>query len=379
MAARYLPRLALLAAATALPTLARAEPPTRQVEEMTDHVEAARETHRRSGRQLLVVPIPQSSPTLGSGITLVGALFYNPSQEPEPWISGAGLMRTSNGSWGAGAMHKMSLGHDRFRAVAFAGYADINIEFFGIGPNAGSRGRSIELNEEGVAALVQGQMRVADNLYAGARVQFLDLSTSINRENPLFPDAEIPRREFDSRLVSIGPVVSYDTRDSSMNPSRGLFVQASWLFGAEWLGSDFDHDKFTINGNLYYPLTPSTVFAGRAALCGTSGLAPFYDLCLYGAQGDLRGYETGRYRDRASWAIQYEVRQHLFGRFGAVAFAGVGGTAPRLSDLGDSTVLPSAGFGLRYMVSRQNRVNLRVDFAVGRDSHALYVSVGEAF
>lgn len=31
------------------------------------------------------------------------------------------------------------------------------------------------------------------------------------------------------------------------------------------------------------------------------------------------------------------------------------------------------------MPVRQAGVNVRVDFAVGRDSHALYLSIGEAF
>lgn len=68
---------------------------------------------------------------------------------------------------------------------------------------------------------------------------------------------------------------------------------------------------------------------------------------MYGSSSDLRGYETGRYRDRASWAMQVEARQHLFGRFGVVAFAGIGGTAPGLGSLDDTEFLPSVGLGLR--------------------------------
>ena len=69
--------------------------------------------------------------------------------------------------------------------------------------------------------MLQGQRRVAPHLYAGARFAYLDLNTGINREEPLFPDAEIPRLEFESHLAQLGPVLSYDRRDNSMNPRRG--------------------------------------------------------------------------------------------------------------------------------------------------------------
>lgn len=89
--------------------------------------------------------------------------------------------------------------------------------------------------------------------------------------------------------------------------------------------------------------------------------------------------ETGRYRDRAMWATQAEWRQHLGGRFGAVFFAGIGGTAPNLTDLGDTKFLPSAGMGVRYRPSKKTGINLAVDVAIGKDSNALYIGIGEAF
>ncbi|MCP4902860.1 MAG: hypothetical protein GY906_38350 [bacterium] len=39
-------------------------------------------------------------------------------------------------------------------------------------------------------------------------------------------------------------------------------------------------------------------------------------------------------------------------------------------------IQPSVGIGLRFMLSEKNRLNLSVDYAVGRDSDALYFYVG---
>lgn len=332
-------------------TQAAAQDPDHPVRQMHDRIDATRDPDEPEGRdfgnQLLIVPLPISNPTLGTGLTLAGGLFYNPNDSREPWITGAGIMHTSNGSRAAGLVHKMTFGGDRFRVTGFVGAADINMNFYGIGPDAGARDRSIGLEESGWAAMLLGQGRVAEDLYAGARLQFLDVNTSIVREEPLFPDLDIPRPQFNTRLVSTGPVLSYDTRDSSLNPQRGELVSAAWMFSLPGLGSDFEYNKFTLAGNVYRPVGRGGVIAARASVCAVSDGGPFYDLCMYGSSSDLRGYETGRYRDRASWAMQVEARQHLFGRFGVVAFAGIGGTAPGLGSLDDTEFLPSVGLGLR--------------------------------
>lgn len=62
-----------------------------------------------------------------------------------------------------------------------------------------------------------------------------------------------------------------------------------------------------------------------------------------------------------------------------VAFAGIGQVAPSLKELTSDNLLPSAGLGLRFRASEEERVNLSIDFAVGKDSDAWYFRIGEAF
>jgi outer membrane protein assembly factor BamA len=329
---------------------------------------------------VLIVPIPQSSPSLGTGLTLGGGVFYNPNGSKEPWTTGGAVMATSNGSWALGAGHKMFLSQDRIKLTAFAGYGDVNLRFYGIGPNAGERNSSVDINDTGFVAFVDPQLRIAPNFYVGVRALYLDLKVSLRGEPPEdLPIEEIPLIEFDSRLVQLGPVAVYDSRDNSLYPRQGVYAQASWLMGVPGLGSDYANDRVTLYANFYDRLSDSTVFAARLSTCAVSRGSPFYDICLYGASSDLRGYETGRFRDRASWAGQMEVRHRLKGRFGVAAFAGVGGIASSFDDIGNSTVLPAVGAGLRWQASKETPINLRIDVAAGKDSTALYISVGEAF
>jgi hypothetical protein len=341
----------------------------------------AKPTKKKS--DLLVVPIPQSSPSLGTGVTAVGALFYNPNGSKEPWTTGGAIMGTSGGSWGVGAGHKMAWSKDRFRLAAFGAYGDVNLRFYGIGPAAGALNKSVDVNDSGVVAFVDLGARVAPNFYIGPKLLFVDLKVALRPNQEVPPEITLPVLELDSRLVQAGLAATYDSRDSSFYPRNGLFGNATLMFGTKALGGEFTNERFNLVGNIYRSLGESTVFAARLSLCAASDGTPFYDICLYGASSDLRGYETGRFRDKASWATQAEIRHRfsgiLGGRLGVVAFAGVGGIAPGFGNLGDGKVLPAVGAGLRWQVSKETPINLRIDYAIGKDSDGLYISVGEAF
>lgn len=332
-----------------------------------------------AGRDLLIVPIPLSNPALGTGLTLTAMMFYNPNSAPNPWISGVGASYTSTDTWAVFGFHSMSLAQDRFRALVIAGYSDANLKFYGIGSGAGDRDAFVRIDDRGAIVLIDGMARTVGDLFVGAHYQLLDVDTSIEVPHPNFPDLTIPDIELHSTVSAIGPSLTYDSRNSTINPVSGIYATAFWTFNLSELGSDFSHDKFEASANLYHPIGEATVLAARAAVCGVSAGGPYYDLCSYGKSGDLRGYEAGRYRDRATWAVQIEARRHLSGRFGAVAFAGIGGVADNLGDLGDSKILPSYGLGLRFQASRETNMNLRLDYARGRDSDAIYFGVGEAF
>src|SRR5262249_3013199 len=64
---------------------------------------------------------------------------------------------------------------------------------------------------------------------------------------------------------------------------------------------------------------------------------------------------------------------------GASAFIGGGEVG---ADFGSFTwphVLPGGGVGARFTLAKRNHVNLRVDYAWGKNSTALYMAVAEAF
>ena len=106
---------------------------------------------------------------------------------------------------------------------------------------------------------------------------------------------------------------------------------------------------------------------------------PASGLLFDASDQDIRGYPTGQYRDRRLLTAQAEYRLVWWKRFGLVAFGGWGEVARTFDAFTWDDALPSGGAGIRFRLTRQNTMNLRADYAWGRRSDALYVSVGEAF
>lgn len=351
-----------------------AQTPDDEVESLTDRAElASRATNR------VLVPVPLAGPQLGIGLGLGAVWFYSPSASSRPWTTGAAGLVTSNGSVGIGGRHSMSLGGDRFRVDLTAAYGDFNTQFFGVGGDAGQDNDPVSITQTPILFQGQAVMRVIPNLFVGGRLRFLDMTTVVRDDAVVPPGLDIDDIEEERGIVAIGPVFNLDRTDGSLNPRAGSTVNGQWLFAIPGLGSDNAYDKANFTVNHFVDVNEKTVVAFRGSLCAASADAPFFDLCLFGSSSNLRGYANGQYRDRTSWAVQTEWRRHLGGKFGVVAFAGIGGVASGLGAIGQSTVLPAAGGGVRYEVSREYRVNIRLDAAVGRDSRAIHLSLGEAF
>jgi len=70
-------------------------------------------------------------------------------------------------------------------------------------------------------------------------------------------------------------------------------------------------------------------------------------------------------------AGQAEYRWRFYERWGAVAFAGIGSVwgNDQEEEAFEKSLLPAGGLGMRFMVSREKRINLRLDYAVGVDEN----------
>jgi outer membrane protein assembly factor BamA len=185
----------------------------------------------------------------------------------------------------------------------------------------------------------------------------------------------------EAHLVAPGLLGEYDTRNSDYWPDHGSLVQLKASFFSTTSGESGTFQRYTGAWSWYHGLRgPRLVLVTNLNACGAPGDAPFYGLCSLGAgRFALRGYTQGRYRDHYATVVQGEVRYHTSGRLGGTLFGGFAGVAPEFSDILDARMLPAGGVGLRYQLTRNYPMHLRLDYAWGNDGGLLYFSVGEAF
>ncbi len=257
--------------------------------------------------------------------------------------------------------------------------ARVNYDFFGVGSGAGDRGDKIEIE----ADIVTGRLEVLRRLPHAIQVLgvplYLGPSFGGSRTENSLGGGSLPpgvsASELDETRIHYGIRVQRDSRDDSFYPRSGSLSDVGFVFLEEDLGSDFSYRVWDVSYRRYDELWDEGVLASRVFGRFTDGEVPFTDL----SQHDLRGYERGRYRDRMHLAGELELRQHLFWRFGGAVFTGLGQVAPAIDDFDGNNLLWSAGFGLRFRLTEQNRMNYRTDVAWGRDGFEFYFSITEAF
>jgi surface antigen Omp85-like protein len=340
--------------------------------------------------EFVIAPIPVINPTLENGLALgVGYLYHLDKDDltSPPSITGIGAFRTSNGSRGAVLAQKFVLERNKYRLLMAVGRADIHFNFFGIGADAGNAGRSVPIEVEGRGLLIDASMRVfARNWFAGLRYYAMRSTINIDRANvtppgqlPVPDIPQIPEIDLNLRTAGLGPTLEFDSRSDPFYPRAGEQFRFQAGFNGRAVGGKRTYQTYQTFYNKYYSLSPRQVVAAHVAGCYATGSVPFYDLCFLGKSKDIRGYEVGQYIDRVMIASQAEYRLELPKRLGAAMFFGVGEVARRFGDLRTDALKPGGGVGLRFRLTKQNHINLRVDYAWGINSKGLYLGVTEAF
>lgn len=338
-----------------------------------------------TSNELVIAPLPSRSPLLGWTLSAPAMYVWSPAgSNPanQPWITGVVGFYAENDSYGAGLFHSMSTGGDvwRFKGAAFL--AELNYDYYGIGGNGDNP--AIPLKQPVDMLLAEALRETIPDLYVGLKFVYSESEASLQKDidcgetvTPLLCEAIKDQFPFEFSLASLAPRVQYDTRDNQFSPRSGWLAEGTAAFGREAWGSDDDYERYEVQANYYRPAGDKAVIATRLASQYASKESPFFVYPAFGADNNLRGYQTGTYRDQFLIAAQAEYRYRINDRWGAVVFAGVGSVDEDL--LGWGETLPSAGFGVRYIVAPKNNVGLLLDVAWGKDDSQFYVGVGEAF
>jgi hypothetical protein len=327
----------------------------------------AKKEHRGA---IIVAPLPIVSPAVGYGIIPVAGYifpFSKNDKESPPSTVGAGGLITNNGSRAYFFGGDLYLKHDTYEVTAMFGDGNVNYDLYGSGAFEGLKLPLIQTGH-----LFRGEVlrRLWWKVFVGPRFwsgkSSVTLAPNSDTNLPPLPSGFA----LDSTMRALGIRIIRDTRPNQFFPTAGEKLEFTGDFFMQSLGSKYSFQAYRLTFNQYHSLSKNQVLAYDMFACVTSGQPPFYGNCIYGTSNELRGYAAAKYIDRYMFTTQLEYRLTLPKGIGLAGFAGVGEVIPGSSQVlfKNNHFLPDVGAGPRYELSRKFHVNLRADFARGRDS-----------
>jgi outer membrane protein assembly factor BamA len=222
------------------------------------------------------------------------------------------------------------------------------------------------------------QRRIGRRLFLGVIYEFQRVFGVEYTPGGLFDKENIVGRD-GYHISGLGLSFTYDTRNNAFSPDHGTMLQFYFDHFMPLVGSNYRYTNYVLDLRRFIRVYQQQVLALQAYGFFNAGEVPLRSLAYLGGANSMRGYYAGRYRDKNEAVLQAEYRVPLFWRFGAVGFAGLGNVSPELHDLNFDDVKLSYGGGVRIALNRAEKLNLRLDYGLGRHSQGFYLQLGEAF
>ena len=325
----------------------------------------------------LPVPIVITEPAVGYGGGLAPLFIKRdpsavdqPGRFAPPRLFGAAGFYTENGSWGAGGFYFLPLFHDRVRWAGGAAYTDLNLKFYGFGPDSPLQDNPLEFEFLMTAVFQRIQARVgASDLFVGLQYAFLGTKSRFAGGLP----PEIPPSELAVNVGGLGGTVEYDTRDNFLSPQTGMDLFGSGTAFEPAFGSDRSFGRARVQTIAFGKVSPRWGYGVRFDAKYAWGDMPFFMRPAL----TMRGLTAGQYLDKVAVLAEAEPRYWVDKRWMLLAFGGVGRVGPSWSDLSGASNVWSAGFGFRYLIARKLGLQAGLDFGFGPSgSNAFYIQIG---
>ncbi len=182
------------------------------------------------------------------------------------------------------------------------------------------------------------------------------------------------------QATGLGISASYDTRDATFWPTKGMFLQSSFVLYNNLIASSYTFNKWTVELRYFKKVFKNQIFAFQLYNYTSIGETPLRSLASLGGAGNLRGYYQGRFRDNSMYSAIAEYRAYLFWRISACAFFGVGDVYKYPSDININSLKHTFGGGLRITILKKENLNLRLDYGYSDNyNQGFYFTIGECF
>jgi len=252
-------------------------------------------------------------------------------------------------------------------------------KFWGLGPHAPDSAEE-PYNFKQYYIYLHLRRKLAKNLFAGILYEQQNVLHMDYKEGGLFDREKVPGRH--GYFVSgLGMSLTLDSRDNAFAPDKGVFAQLYFNHFARYLGSQFTYTNLVVDLRKYLRVYRGQVLAMQFFnFFNFGGAVPVRSLASFGGANSMRGYYSGRYKDKQQIVFQSEYRVPVYGKFGLVIFGGVGDVAHKPMHYDLSTLKYSYGGGVRFALNKSEKLNLRLDYGITSENHhGLYFQLGEAF
>lgn len=196
----------------------------------------------------------------------------------------------------------------------------------------------------------------------------------------------------------------YDTRDLEPDPSKGLFLQYSHEYSAPWLGSNFDFNKFMVQGQVFHTFhrwnqgKGKLTFAGAASfghifgrkinfieMWDLSSQAEAGGILVLGGARSLRGFREARFLAPTVGLVNLELRAkftdfHLWKQhfsLGVTPFYDFGTVWDGIREIEFNQFKGAPGVGAR--IGWNQSTVLRLDYARSTEGAQVFFGFGHVF
>jgi hypothetical protein len=251
--------------------------------------------------------------------------------------------------------------------IHYSKYPDL---YYGVGSNTPDSNKLI-FNSNRFIFEAQVLKKIGNKLFTGVNVKYIDYA-KLNSDKTVTKYPEL----LGGSTFGVGYAILKDSRNNLLTPTKGAYI----YFNTAYNFSKKNYWEIVFDMRYYKTWKDRFTIASRFINDFNLGNPPFYDYAFLGGDKFVRGYYYGRYRDNNLSSLQTECRLPIVWRFGLATFGGLSNLYSSKNKFNFINLKYNYGLGLRFLVDRKDKTNLRLDYAVGsNNNNGFYVSFGESF
>jgi outer membrane protein assembly factor BamA len=251
-------------------------------------------------------------------------------------------------------------------------------QFWGVGPDTKDEWHEKYVYEHAHAYL-HIKRKIIKRLFAGIIYDYQNVFRLSYNKGAVF-DTTFFAGKNPYAISGIGLSLSYDTRNATFWPTKGVFIQSHFTQYDKLYGSNYSFYKWLLELRVFKKVFKDHVIAAQINSNASFGQTPFRSMAVLGGQGNLRGFYQGRFRDNNLITFIGEYRAPIYWRFSLVAFGGIGNVYDVLPQLQSHPLLYSFGGGIRLALLEKDKLNIRIDYGYYNTYNSgFYFTLGECF